>query len=92
MTTILARRSQMHINVLGAHVTPYDPQTQVMIDRLRQTFMARGSDLVTATRQAYASCSAWWNDTLPYVGELGACCQRGLAEATFSAGVVLTPV
>ena len=54
VTTILARRSQMHINLLGSHVTPYDPQTQVMIDRLRQTFMARGSDLVAATRQAYA--------------------------------------
>jgi MFS transporter, DHA2 family, multidrug resistance protein len=55
VTTFVARRSQMHINILGAHVTPVSPLAQPMIDRLRQAFILAGSDPVTATRQAYAA-------------------------------------
>ncbi len=55
VTTFIARRSQMHINILDAHVTATSPMAQQMIDRLRQSFILAGSDPVTATRQAYAA-------------------------------------
>jgi len=55
VTTFIARRSQMHLNILDAHVTPVSPLVQQMIDRLRQAFILGGSDPVTATRQAYAA-------------------------------------
>jgi MFS transporter, DHA2 family, multidrug resistance protein len=54
-TTLLARHEQVHTNVLGAHVDPYNPQAQALLSQLRDAFVARGSDLVTATRQAEAS-------------------------------------
>jgi DHA2 family multidrug resistance protein len=53
--TMLARRRQICANVLGAHVTPYDMQTQMMLRSLRSAFIARGSDVVTATEQSYAA-------------------------------------
>jgi MFS transporter, DHA2 family, multidrug resistance protein len=53
-TTIVARSSQRQINVLGAKVTPFSTQTQVMIEQFRALFISRGADLVTATRKAYA--------------------------------------
>ena len=54
-TTILARRQQLHVSVLGAHVDPYSLETRVLLERLRAGFVARGSDLVTATEQARAA-------------------------------------
>ncbi len=54
-TTMLARREQMHINLLGADVNPYNPQSQALLAQLRAAFMARGSDAVTATHRAYAA-------------------------------------
>jgi DHA2 family multidrug resistance protein len=54
-TTVLARRQQIHTNVLGAHVDVYSPQARALLEQLRAAFMARGSDLVTATRQAQAA-------------------------------------
>jgi DHA2 family multidrug resistance protein len=55
VTTILARREQMHINVLGAHVTPYSLGTTTMLENLRQAFIAAGADSYTATQRAYAA-------------------------------------
>jgi MFS transporter, DHA2 family, multidrug resistance protein len=57
MQTILARDRQEHYNVIGAHVHPYAASTQAMIQGLRATFMAKGSDAVTATNRAYAALS-----------------------------------
>ncbi len=54
-TTILARHQQVHFSTLGAHVNPFNGATQQMIDRMRAAMMARGSDPITATRQAYAA-------------------------------------
>jgi DHA2 family multidrug resistance protein len=54
-TTLLARRQQLHVNVLGAHANPYSLETQALLERLRAGFVARGSDLVTATEQARAA-------------------------------------
>ncbi len=47
------RRQQTHINILGAHVNPYSAQANNMIDALRSSFVARGSDVADATRKAY---------------------------------------
>jgi DHA2 family multidrug resistance protein len=55
VTTMLARQSQSNINVLGAHVSAYDPGAQLRFESLRQMFQSRGMDLATATRQAYAA-------------------------------------
>jgi DHA2 family multidrug resistance protein len=54
-TTLIARESQKFINILGAHVTPVRPEVQAMLERLRAGFMSRGSDPVTAARQAYGA-------------------------------------
>jgi MFS transporter, DHA2 family, multidrug resistance protein len=55
VTTILARRTQVHSNILVAHITPYDASAQRMLESAKAMFMARGSDAVTATKQAYAA-------------------------------------
>jgi DHA2 family multidrug resistance protein len=54
-TTILARRQQLHANVLGAHVDVYSPQARAFLEQLRSAFVARGADLLTAARQAQAA-------------------------------------
>jgi DHA2 family multidrug resistance protein len=54
-TTLLARRQQVHTSALGAHVDAYSPQARALLDQLRGAFMARGSDLATATQQAQAA-------------------------------------
>jgi DHA2 family multidrug resistance protein len=53
--TLLARRSQEYVNVLGAHVTAYSPAAQVALESARQGFLAAGSDPVTASQRAYAA-------------------------------------
>ncbi len=55
VTTIVARHSQTHFNVLGRHVNIYDLRSRQMFEAMRQGFMARGSDAVTAGKQAYAA-------------------------------------
>jgi len=55
VTTIVARQSQTHFNVLGRHVNIYDLRSRQMFEAMRQGFMARGSDAVTAGKQAYAA-------------------------------------
>lgn len=52
-TTMLARRVQIHTNLLGADVNPYNPRAQALLAQLRAGLMARGSDAATATRRAY---------------------------------------
>jgi DHA2 family multidrug resistance protein len=54
-TTLLFRRQQLHMSVLGAHVDPYSPQARALLQQLRAGFLARGSDLATATDQARAA-------------------------------------
>jgi MFS transporter, DHA2 family, multidrug resistance protein len=50
--TLQFRHMQTHINVLGRHVNPASQQAETMLEGLRQTFMSRGADPVTAMRQA----------------------------------------
>jgi DHA2 family multidrug resistance protein len=54
-TTVLARQQQIHTTVLGAHVDAYNPQARAWLEQLRAAFLARGSDLATATEQARAA-------------------------------------
>jgi DHA2 family multidrug resistance protein len=42
VTTMLARRSQFHQTVLAAHVTPYDLQVQMALQRSEQLLQASG--------------------------------------------------
>jgi MFS transporter, DHA2 family, multidrug resistance protein len=51
--TVLARDRQEHINVIGSHVHQYGASTQLLFQNLRNTFVARGADVVTATERAY---------------------------------------
>ena len=51
---MLTRNTQVHINELGAHVTPYDSATQQVLGGARQMFMSNGMDSTTAGKQAYA--------------------------------------
>jgi len=53
-TTLIARRSQANMAILGAHVSAYDPTTRSMLEGLRGSMMARGADLATATERAHA--------------------------------------
>ena len=53
VTTLQVRSMQAHINLLGANVTPFNSTAQSMVSRLRASFIAKGSDPVTATHQAY---------------------------------------
>jgi DHA2 family multidrug resistance protein len=53
--TMLARQQQAYVNVLGANVDAYSPQTQRAFDAARAGFLAAGSDVTTATQRAYAA-------------------------------------
>jgi DHA2 family multidrug resistance protein len=53
--TLLARRQQVYISMLGEHVTPYSEQARNAIEAARQAFLASGSDPATALQRAYAA-------------------------------------
>src|SRR5476651_254288 len=53
--TMLARHSQTASAMLSANITPYDPASQSMLYGLRQSFMAAGADVATATDRANAA-------------------------------------
>jgi DHA2 family multidrug resistance protein len=53
--TLLARKQQEYITVLGAHVTPYSQSAQSALESARRGFIASGSDAYTATERAYAA-------------------------------------
>jgi len=55
VTTLQFRRLQSHIHYLGQHVSGTNLQAQETLAAFQQTFMAHGSDPVTATRQAYGA-------------------------------------
>jgi DHA2 family multidrug resistance protein len=57
-TTYLFRRTQIHTNVLGAHVTQFSPAARTLSSNLQSAMVAHGSDPVQASRQAYVSL---WN-------------------------------
>src|SRR5205814_1050212 len=50
--TLQFRRMQAHINVLGQHVTQSNQHTQSALAGLKQVFISRGADPITATHRA----------------------------------------
>jgi DHA2 family multidrug resistance protein len=55
VTTVLARKQQVHVNQLGEHVTNFDAAARQMVSAIQQGLMSQGSDAATAARQAQAS-------------------------------------
>ncbi len=55
VTTIVARRTQVHINALGEHVNPYNLATRMTLGRMQQMFQSMGSDTTTAAARARAA-------------------------------------
>ncbi|HWC00966.1 MAG TPA: DHA2 family efflux MFS transporter permease subunit [Bryobacteraceae bacterium] len=53
--TYLFRREQMHINLLGANVNPYNPAADPLLNGLHGSLLERGQDAATATKQAYGA-------------------------------------
>jgi MFS transporter, DHA2 family, multidrug resistance protein len=52
--SLLARKQQAFINVLGGQVDPYSPATQAALESARRTMMSAGADPTSATQRAYA--------------------------------------
>lgn len=57
VTTMTSRFQQAHFNLLGSHVTPFNPNAQKMLGTMQAGLEARGSDPVTAAQQAKAAVS-----------------------------------
>jgi DHA2 family multidrug resistance protein len=55
VTTMLARRAQVHQSVLITHLSSYDGRFMGTVRALTHHFTASGADAVAATRQAYAA-------------------------------------
>jgi DHA2 family multidrug resistance protein len=55
VSTIQTRREQVDINVLGAGVSPHNPNAVAMVNSLRHFFVAQGADSVMAMRQTQAA-------------------------------------
>jgi DHA2 family multidrug resistance protein len=53
-TTMLARRSQVHQNFLGGHISHINPILQPRLDGIAHQFVASGSSLAEAGNQAIA--------------------------------------
>jgi DHA2 family multidrug resistance protein len=53
VTTLLARRQQVHTNILSSHVNVYDRQPAQMLNGIRGALANKGADLFTATQQSY---------------------------------------
>jgi DHA2 family multidrug resistance protein len=52
VNTVQLRRQQKNIDILGAHVNPYNASARQMLGSLKQMFMSRGGDAVNAAHQA----------------------------------------
>jgi DHA2 family multidrug resistance protein len=57
IATMLSRSTQMQYNILGAHVSVFDPRTRSLLDQIRGGFIAAGMDFSTATQAAYSAIS-----------------------------------
>lgn len=55
VSTLVARYSQKQINILGANVTQYNPQTRALMSHLQAGMKAHGSSTATAAHQGYAA-------------------------------------
>jgi DHA2 family multidrug resistance protein len=61
IATMLSRSTQAQYNILGTHISGYDPRVNMLLSQIRGTFVAGGMDITTATRAAYAALSGMVN-------------------------------
>ncbi|HEY3320377.1 MAG TPA: DHA2 family efflux MFS transporter permease subunit [Planctomycetota bacterium] len=61
VTTLLARRAQVHQNMLVGHLTPYDPAYQNQLQRTTSYLAAQTADPVQAAQQAHGLMYAQLN-------------------------------
>jgi MFS transporter, DHA2 family, multidrug resistance protein len=52
VTTLVARETQAHVNILGAHITPYSLRTWIAQRGMKSLLTSHGSHPVTAGRQS----------------------------------------
>jgi DHA2 family multidrug resistance protein len=57
IATALSRTAQRQYNVLGSHISTFDPGSRMLLDQIRGGFVAKGMDAVTAMRAAYVAIS-----------------------------------
>jgi DHA2 family multidrug resistance protein len=57
VTTLVARRTQADMAVLGASVTPLSPASSQAFEAMRDLLMNQGAEATTAVQQAYAALS-----------------------------------
>jgi MFS transporter, DHA2 family, multidrug resistance protein len=50
--TLMSRGRQLHLNILGSHVSVYDAVVQERLRQLQAAFVSRGADPVTAVQQS----------------------------------------
>jgi DHA2 family multidrug resistance protein len=55
VSTLVARFSQKHINLLGANVTMYNPQTRALMSHMEANMKTHGAGSATAARQSYGA-------------------------------------
>jgi DHA2 family multidrug resistance protein len=55
MTTLLARRGQLHHSHLAANISAYDRETRQALQGLKTWFQSQGADAHTAAHQAYGA-------------------------------------
>lgn len=55
VTTILARRQQMHTARLTEFINPYSERSMEALEGLRRSMMARGMDSITALQRSYGA-------------------------------------
>jgi DHA2 family multidrug resistance protein len=53
VTTLIARREQVHTNILGSHVNVYDFGSRMRLKEMTAFFISKGSDPPTASHRAY---------------------------------------
>jgi DHA2 family multidrug resistance protein len=51
--TLMARGRQIHVNILGSHISGYNPLTQERIRQLQSAFISQGADSTTAAQRAH---------------------------------------
>jgi MFS transporter, DHA2 family, multidrug resistance protein len=54
VTTLVARYQQRETNILGANITPYDPETRALLSRL-QHGLFRGPDTVASAHRSFGA-------------------------------------
>jgi DHA2 family multidrug resistance protein len=89
VTTILARHTQVHTALLGAHVDPFDPATAARLQAARSAFAAQGADPWSA---ANGALGVVWGDVQRQAAFLSYRDAFRFLSGLFLAMVVLVPL